>query len=284
MILHNERTGDILKPITPLRITFLIILGILILFAVLQFSPLGKVKGIPVLNYHEVQNNDNNPLSLSVPEFDQQMSYLHRHGFHAITPDQLYAYLHDGSELPAKPVLITFDDGYRNTYTNAYPILEKYGYTATVFLITDFVGNNAWYLDWHQIKEMQHNGIIFGSHTLNHIPLVELSPKKALFELEKSKAGIEWRLGVPVKYFAYPEGAYTAKICRLVKQAGYSAAFSVNFGRATKNSNLYALERIPIFKSKFSFLNFYLRLKFTPVVEKLKQIKYFFVPAPAPAL
>lgn len=249
----------------------LLITGILFVLGTVVFQP----KGIPVLNYHEVQDNVNNPLALSIAEFDEQMAYLSKHGYHSITPDELLSYLQNDIPLPDKSVLITFDDGYRNNYINAYPILKKYGFTATIFLITDVVGHNDWYLDWEQVKEMQQAGFVFGSHTLSHVPLVALSNEEALFQLKKSKEGIEWRLGVPVEYFAYPTGAYNENTRQLVKQAGYKAAFSVDFGRVGKNSNIYSLERVPIFKSKLSFHDFYLRLKFTKLVEINKVIKSY---------
>ena len=94
--------------------------------------------GIPVLNYHQINDRDHNALTVPVSEFEREMAYLKAEGYTAITPEQLSNHLKYGSPLPPKPVMITFDDGYRDNYTNAFPILKKYGFTASIFLISDF--------------------------------------------------------------------------------------------------------------------------------------------------
>ncbi|MBQ5821842.1 MAG: polysaccharide deacetylase family protein, partial [Selenomonadaceae bacterium] len=114
--------------------------------------------GVPVLSYHQVNDEDNNALTVPTAVFEQQMAYLHDNGYHAITPDQLNAYLTEGAPLPEKPVLITFDDGYRDNYENAFPILQKYGMTATIFLISDFMDRFDKYLTWQQVQEMSEAG------------------------------------------------------------------------------------------------------------------------------
>lgn len=251
-----------------------IVIGVVVAgFLLLAGLDTDHSKGIPVLNYHLVNDSRNDSIALSVKEFDDQMNYLHRHGYTSITPDQLLSSLTDNTPLPEKPVLITFDDGYQDVYTNAYPVLQKYGYTATLFLITDVVGHNNWYLDWDQVREMQKAGFVIGSHTLSHVLLTNLTPTEIMFQLTKSKEGIEYRLECPVKYFAYPGGDNNQQVQDLVKQAGYAAAFTVNFGRVGKGSNLYALDRIPILKSHWTFYDFWFRLTFTPLVEKAKTIK-----------
>jgi peptidoglycan/xylan/chitin deacetylase (PgdA/CDA1 family) len=247
-----------------------------ILFIILAFimiivvACMNQEKNIPVLNYHQVEDNVDNPLTLSNQEFEKQMAYLSQHGYNAISPEQLILHMKDDTPLPDKPILITFDDGYRDNYSNAYPIMKKYGLKGTIFLITDFVGNNEWYLNWDQIRDMQQDGFMFESHTLNHVPLTTLTHEEILNQLIKSKEGIEWKLGTPVRYFAYPTGAYDKEIEELVRDSGYDGAFSVNFGRVSARSDMYALERIPIFKSRYTFYDFYLRLNFTFIADKLK--------------
>lgn len=233
-------------------------------------------QGVPVLNYHQINNEDHNALTLSGKEFEAQIKYLQREGYTAISPDQLADYLQYGKALPAKPVLITLDDGYEDNYRVAYPILQKYQFTATIFLITDFVGNYGKYLTWDQIREMSEQGYSFEDHTLSHISLPNASDEEIRKQLGKSKEALEWRLGKKVDYLAYPGGEYDQRVIQLTKEAGYRAAFTVNFGRDRINSTLYTLNRIPIFGSEsHTFLRFWLRLNFTRVFNALQNYKAY---------
>jgi peptidoglycan/xylan/chitin deacetylase (PgdA/CDA1 family) len=227
---------------------------------------------VPILNYHKIDTL-HHALSISPQDFEEQMDYLSRNGFTTITPDELMAYLNHGKALPEKPVLITFDDGYLDNYTNAYPILKKYGFTATIFLITNLVGHDERYLTWEQVREMQRDGFVFGSHTVSHKALTALSREQALEELLSSRQEIERQLGSKVRYFAYPTGAYNSQVEEMVKQAGYKAAFTIRFGQAGAESNPYALERIPIFRGQQTFRSFFVRLNAAPVLERFGLIR-----------
>lgn len=249
-----------------------------ILFFILGLSyiALTYFQGIPVLNYHQINNENHNVLTLSDTEFEAQIKYLYQEGYTAISPEQLADYLQYGKELPNKPILITFDDGYEDNYQVAYPILQKYHFKATIFLITDFAGNNSRYLTWQQIKEMSDNGINFESHTLSHITLPKASDEEVYAQLVNSKQALEWRLGKKVEYLAYPGGKYDQRIIQLAKAAGYRAAFTVNLGRNRMNSTMYTLNRIPIFGGvSHTFFRFWLRLKFTQVFDALQDFKDF---------
>jgi len=249
---------------------------ILLFISGLSYIALTYFQGIPVLNYHQINNESHNALTLSDTEFEAQIKYLAQEGYTAISPDQLADYLQYGKELPNKPILITFDDGYEDNYQVAYPILQRYHYKATIFLITDFVGNNSRYLTWKQIKEMSDNGINFESHTLSHIILPKASDEELHAQLIKSKEALEWRLGKKVEFLAYPGGKYDQRIIQSVKEAGYRAAFTVNFGRNKMNSTMYTLHRIPIFGGvSHTFFRFWLRLKFTQVFDSLQDFKNF---------
>nr|WP_094605525.1 polysaccharide deacetylase family protein [Sporomusa silvacetica] len=250
----------------------------LILFFILGLSyiALTYFQGIPVLNYHQINNESHNALTLSDTEFEAQIKYLYQEGYTAISPEQLADYLQYGKELPNKPILITFDDGYADNYQVAYPILQKYHFKATIFLITDFAGNNSRYLTWKQIKEMSDNGINFENHTLSHIILPKASDEEVYAQLVNSKKALEWRLGKKVEFLAYPGGKYDQRIIQLAKEAGYRAAFTVNFGRDRMNCTMYTLKRIPIFGGgTHTFFHFWLRLKFTPLFNALQEFKNF---------
>jgi peptidoglycan/xylan/chitin deacetylase (PgdA/CDA1 family) len=236
--------------------------------------------GVPVLNYHMVNDQTDNRLAVGTQEFAAQMDYLAKQGYTSITPDELLKYLQKGAPLPERAVLITFDDGYRDNYTNAFPIMQKYGFTATIFLITDYIDRDDWYMNWAEVQEMQQSGFVFGSHTLSHTPLTAVSVDEAEKQLRVSREVLEWRLAAPVTYIAYPTGAYNDAIKGMTERAGYHAAFTVDFGRVSQRDDAFALKRIPMFKSKMSLLNFYLRLELTPVANKLRSIKEKFWPAP----
>lgn len=235
-------------------------------------SNLINLNNVPVLNYHKVDNLFHS-LSVSPQEFEEQMEYLYQNKYNTITPDQLMAYLKYGRELPNKPILITFDDGYLDNYTNAYPILKKYGFTATIFLVTNLVSHDPRFMNWDQAREMQKNGIVFGSHTVDHQSLISISKEQVNNELSQSREEIARQLGKPPKYFAYPTGTYSPEIEELVREAGYRAAFSIQYGEVGPSSDLYALERIPIFKGQKTFRNFFIRLNGAPVLEGLGILK-----------
>ena len=98
-----------------------------------------KLYGVPVLNYHQVNDKYHSALTLNVAQFKRQMEYLHSEGYHTISLDDLYAYLTEGKELPDKPIVLTFDDGYIDNYEDVLPILESYNMQATIFMISDAV-------------------------------------------------------------------------------------------------------------------------------------------------
>ena len=192
-----------------------------------------------VLNYHKI---DHTFISLAVrPEdFDNQMKYLRNNGYHTISPDELYEALAGNGKLPENPVLITFDDGYEDNYTNAYPILKKYGFKATIFVVTGFLDKHKkGYLNWDQAREMNENGVNIESHTVNHRSMTDLTDDELRSELVDSKKKAEAELGHEVNYIAYPTGTYNLHIAQMVKEAGYKAAFTIKYGNVDKASNIY---------------------------------------------
>ncbi len=227
---------------------------------------------VMVLNYHKV---DNTFISLAVrpDDFEAQMKYLSDNGYHTISPDELYDSLAGTGELPENPVLITFDDGYEDNYTNAYPILKKYGFKATIFVITSFLGKDKNYMTWDQARELDANGISIESHTVDHKSMTDLTDEQLRMELVESKKKAEKELGHPVEYMAYPTGTYNLHIAEMVKEAGYKAAFTIKYGNVDKASNIYALERVPIFHTEDTNKDFLERIRYTPIFERFGWIK-----------
>ena len=227
---------------------------------------------ILVLNYHQIGNNFT-PLCVPTQIFDEQMAYLKDNGYVTITPEELYEGIAGNLVLPERPVLITFDDGYVDNYTNAMPIIKKYSMRATIFLIPGFTDVQANYLTWNQIKEMEKNGFNFQSHTLNHRALEELPDDEIRAELLNSKIMLEKNLGHEINFLAYPTGTYNLHIAGIAKDVGYKGAFTIKYGGVDKGSNIFALERVPIFQTENTMKGFFERIDYRQSFENFGWIK-----------
>lgn len=243
-------------------------------YATTEAQPISEIAAGPkilVLNYHQIKNG-NSYLAVHLDDFDAQMNYLVENGYVAITPDALLSALEGELELPPKPVLITFDDGYSDNYENAFPILQKYGLRATIFIIPALVGKEG-YMTWDELKEMEENGITMQSHTLNHIALEELPDDAMRTELLKSKQILEEKLGHAVDFVAYPTGTYNLHIAGIAREVGYKGAFTIKYGNVDLGSNFFALERVPIFQTHTTMKDFYERINFRQSFEEFGWIK-----------
>jgi peptidoglycan/xylan/chitin deacetylase (PgdA/CDA1 family) len=229
----------------PILLRLFIAVLIILCFAALAFWT--NPSGIPVLNYHQINDVDENMLTVSTAEFETQMAWLEKNGYQTITVSELLDALEGKGSLPERPVLITFDDGYIDNYQCAFPILKKHNMKACIFLISEYVSLYPNYLTWEQLAEMQASGIEFGSHTVDHNVLTELSPNSVNHELADSKNVLESRLKRRVDVLAYPCGYTSEYIKSRVNALGYRAAFTVNLGNVHPGDDLYALNRVPIF-------------------------------------
>jgi len=213
-------------------------------------------KGISVLMYHSIAYNDVF-FTVRPGEFEKQINYLKDNGYYIISLTELVNILESNESLPKKTVILTFDDGYQDNYTNAFPILKKHNFPATIFLITGLIGqkiNNSQNislkaLNWNEIQEMHNSGLIdFQSHTVNH----QESNKE---EIVNSKKEIEERLNKKCKFFAYPRGLYNNEIIDILKENKFKAARTVENGKVKKGDDLFKLKRISI-NSTTSFIQF----------------------------
>lgn len=238
-------------------------------------APIYSWRGIPVLNYHQVNDEKFSPLTMKTSDFEAQMAYLHAEGFHAITLNQLYNYLQNNVSLPEKPVVITFDDGYVDNYEKAMPILQKYGMKATLFMIGDSIGTPG-FLNAAQLRAMEASQTFdIESHTYSHKDLRTLALSAVTTELIKSKQLLEGVLGHSVEYIAYPCGFTTADIDNLTKQAGYRLAFTVDTGNVNQGANNFNLNRVPIFEGDNPLLSMKLRLHYVEIVGGLWSLRDF---------
>lgn len=230
---------------------------------------------VAVLNYHQINDKDENALTVKTADFDEQMRYLKENGYNTITPEEMLTAFKNGTPLPEKTVVITFDDGYLDNYENAYPILKKYDLKATIFVITDYVSLYPNYITWDMAKEMQNSGVMnLESHTMDHLNLLKTDKSEARLQLSGSKRWLEAHLKKPVKFLAYPEGDYNAEIIAMVKDLGYEGAFTVFYKLTSKEENPYELSRVPIFGYENNTTErFKLRLTLAPVLSPLERLK-----------
>ena len=193
---------------------------------------------VPILVYHTFGRNCRSSLCVPAQAFDEQMAYLKSHDYRVISLRDLVGFLKLEKAIPKKAVVITIDDGYRSAYDIAFPILQKYGFTATLFIYTDFVDIPRSSVTWEQLEEMKSSGFEVGSHTLSHCDLSkrlkneneEAYLKRVEKELVLSKKMIDEKLRQNTIAIAFPYGAYNRTILAISEKAGYKLALSVKRG------------------------------------------------------
>lgn len=232
------------------RKILVIVFGIIFLAVFLFTKFLKQIYVVPILMYHSVRlaASPKDRLSVSSRAFERQMRFLKEHRYNVVPLESLIT-LAKNKGIPPRTVCITFDDGYKNNYTHAFPILKKYNLPATMFIITGEIGRpRGDRLSWDKIKVMQDSGIIiFGSHGLGPEPLINIKSKDDLKkEIFDSKKILEKRLGREVILFSYPEGRFNAEIRQLVIDAGYQAAVTTSPGKEFSNNDIFALKRLRI--------------------------------------
>lgn len=216
-------------------------------------TPTPHVARVPILMYHYVSvppsGADKYRLDLSVtPDaFETQMDYLATNGYHPIQLADLANHLLNDTPLPDKPIVLTFDDGYADNYTNVFPTLRKFKFTATFFVITDFVNENRWgYLSWTQLAEMVKGGMEVGSHTVDHPDLYRKSRTFQNNQIAGSKKVIEANLPITVVSFSYPAGHYDSNTIAALRAAGYRAAVMEKGVGQNSSYKMYELGRIRV--------------------------------------
>lgn len=210
----------------------------------------GADEAVPILMYHVISTP---PAGAPYPElyvsgrdFAAQMGKLRALGYHAITQQQLWDAWHRGGLLPAKPVVISFDDGYQGVYKRALPVLRKLRWPGVVNLEVRVLGQpEQGGLTPAMVRGLVKAGWEIDSHTINHVDLTKVSSETARTELAASRARIRALFKVPANFFCYPAGKYDPAVEDLVRQAGYLAATTVDPGLARKEEP-YALKRVRI--------------------------------------
>jgi peptidoglycan/xylan/chitin deacetylase (PgdA/CDA1 family) len=186
-------------------------------------------------------------LSVTPQRFKEQLQYLKDAGYTSITLDDLLYALAQGRPLPPKPIVLTFDDGYRDSYENAFPLLREAGFTATFFVITDFVTEGRpEYLTWDQIKEMAAVGQQFGSHSRNHPNLAGQPVDYLVWQALGSKEAIEAQLGQPPRWVAYPSGKHDRRAMDVFRSAGFWGGLTIDQGTTHTLDDIFELKRVRV--------------------------------------
>ena len=192
---------------------------------------------VPILMYHYIstppEDADIYRTDLSVPpeNFREQMAYLAENGYTPIDLYQLSAAIAAKIDLPEKPVILTFDDGYLDNYENAFPILQEFGFTGTFFVITDLVDQGVGgYANWDQLEEMAAAGMRIESHSKSHPDLSTMSRDGVIFQVLGSQETIAAHIGYTPRYFCYPGGRYTDETMQILAELGFWGATTTQGG------------------------------------------------------
>ncbi len=208
---------------------------------------------VPILMYHYISvpppgaDAVRRDLSVAPDLFESHLRYLQEAGYHSISLRDLVYHLTLGWPLPPKPIILTFDDGYRDNYENAFPLLKKYGFRGTFFLVTDLIDEGrAAYMTWPQIKEMYQAGMEFGAHSRNHPDLRGKPSDYLVWQSLGPSETIEYNLGERPRFYSYPSGQYDEKAIEVIRSAGYWAGLTIHQGMTHSSQRLFELQRIRV--------------------------------------
>ena len=210
---------------------------------------------VPILMYHYVSELPPNPdryrLDLTVlPEnFKAQLQYLAEAGYHTVTLSDLYLHLTQGYPLPEKPIVLTFDDGYRDAYEVVFPLLLDYGFTGTFFVLaTPAHLESPHYLTWAQMKEMSDAGMEIQAHGRDHVDLRNRSYDYLVYQIQGIQEAIHYHTGRLPRFFCYPSGRYDANVIAVLKSAGCWGAVTTKWGKthAWEGEGLFEMSRVRV--------------------------------------
>lgn len=222
-----------------------------------------------ILAYHRVNPSGEDGLSVRVEDFRSHLAYLHERGWRCLTlSEYIDQYLKSGKSVPRRTFILTFDDGYRDNWLYAYPIVRYFGFRATIFLPVKLIDQGECFpwlrnsctteearpLSWKEVHNMKEGGIEFGSHTLHHVLLTRVPRDVARREIEESRFILEERLRKKIRSFCYPAGDMNAEIAEMVQQAGYEAAVITPSQRSIPVKGRFALRRVGLYRGDSLFV------------------------------
>ena len=254
-----------------------------IIAACTGYNSKANKKRLTILTYHSINDEINPDETVTPEEFEKQLQYI-KENYKVISLEDAVEYLQTDIKKISDSIVITFDDGYSDNYHNAYPLLKKHNFPATIFLISDLIDDKGGkYLSQSQIHEMMDNNISFGSHTISHRILTGLRNDEIIGEIRDSKDILESQLGNKINSFAYPVGTradFDDTTVGIVKEYKYTYACSNVYGMNDENSDIFALKRIGIettdcfllFKQKLDGALNIMSCKDTKLFQELKRI------------
>ncbi|MEJ5197936.1 MAG: polysaccharide deacetylase family protein [Anaerolineae bacterium] len=208
---------------------------------------------VPILMYHYVSEPPadadiyRKDLSVTPSRFESHLRYLQENGYQVITLDDLLGFLAYGAPLPPRPVILTFDDGYADNYTNAFPLLRKYGMVGHFFIISDFVSQQRdGYMTWPQIEEMARAGQRFGSHSRDHPDLKGKPVDYLVWQALGGLEAIQEHLGYHPRWISYPAGSYDDQVIAVYRSAHYWGGLSTEQGATHTLDRIFALKRVRV--------------------------------------
>jgi peptidoglycan/xylan/chitin deacetylase (PgdA/CDA1 family) len=204
---------------------------------------------VPTFMYHYIRVNPNRNdtlgfnLSVAPDDFRKQMDALRDRGYHPVTFNEMRAYWTTQQPLPSKPVVLTFDDGYLDFFTTAYPILKDHGFKSVSYVVPGFL-NGPNYMSTPQVVQLDSEGLVeFASHTVAHVDLTKSSASQVTSQLTESKRALEQMLNHPVLDFCYPSGMYNSSVVAAVQAAGYQTGTTTQPGLVHSMSDRYVWTR-----------------------------------------
>jgi len=213
-------------------------------------KPVREAYNVPILMYHYVEyvkdtrDTIRQSLNITPDIFEEQVKTLSEAGYTFMTASELGEVIDHKSELPEKPVLLTFDDGHWDILTDIIPIFKKFKAQGTVYIITDFL-NGSDFLTEEQLQRVIDSGVFeIGAHTVHHVSLSGKLPQTVKYEVEESKNFLEEKYNIWVNAFAYPNGALDLQAIKMVREAGFTTAVSTVPGVEVTSANRFALYRL----------------------------------------
>lgn len=235
-----------------MRIVRVLAFTVLLLSALVRITAANEPASVPVFAYHRVDETIpkdpiGNELTVTPAQLEEELRYLQARGVRTLTASELVERLARGEPTDHAAVL-TFDDGYLDAWTQALPLLRKYGAKATFYVIKDTIGTPN-HLTWADIRDLQRAGMEIGAHGTDHLDLSRMKPDEQTTQVQRCLDAIERYTGVRPKTYAYPSGQYNAATLAIMKAAGLEAAFTMRYGLVHSLGKPYQMPRVRINRS-----------------------------------